>query len=135
MKRARTKALPRKKKAAPELEQLDIARDPKKTWEKPTLTEVETVGDTRVGPDACYKSFVSPESSTIVGAMWTAPGGDTRGAMRVVFKRAERQDAYDYDGIPGDLFDQFIAAESKGVFFATQIRPHYLGRRNDGERT
>lgn len=135
MKRARSKALPRKKKRYQEVEALDTTTELlKKPWETPTLTEVETVGDTRVGPDACYKSFVSPESSTIVGAMWTAPGGDTRGSMRVVFKRANSQDAYDYESIPSELFDQFSAAESKGVFFATQIRPHYLGRRH-GERT
>lgn len=70
--------------------------------------------------------FESPESSTIASAYFSKDNGH----MTVFFRRGPSRDneRYDYSGIPVDLWERFAAAESKGHFFSTQIRPLYAGK-------
>lgn len=73
-------------------------------------------------------SFDSPESSTIASAFYDAM---TR-VLSVQFKRAKgKLDRYDYADVPGELWAEFLSAESKGQFFAARIRPLYTGTRID----
>lgn len=71
-------------------------------------------------------SFESPESSTIAGAFYD------HGIMVVLFKRGPGRDndRYDYRDVPEVIWQEFVAAGSKGAFFTQQIRPHYQGRKH-----
>jgi hypothetical protein len=68
-------------------------------------------------------SFESPESSTIASACYD----NATAVLSVQFKRAKgKLDRYDYT-VPPELWAEFVAAESKGQFFAARIRPLYPG--------
>lgn len=69
-------------------------------------------------------SFESPESSTILSAMFDP---DAK-RMLIAFKRDTSLPAiYAYSNIPSDLWAQFAQAASKGQFFSTRIRPYFAG--------
>jgi hypothetical protein len=40
-----------------------------------------------------------------------------------------RASTYAYDGVPESLWTEFLRAESKGKFFASEIRPRFKGRK------
>lgn len=70
------------------------------------------------------ESFESPESSTIAAAEYNR---ETQ-TLSVMFKRkGNTQDRYDYPNVPEELWGRFVAAESKGQFFGSYIRPVYDG--------
>ena len=56
---------------------------------------------------------------------------DGQGLMRVTFTSGER---YDYEGVPRKLYDQFLAAPSKGQFFNDRIRGAFSFARVIGRR-
>lgn len=79
---------------------------------------------TQTPPPDIPSSFESPESSTIAQAIYD---GATE-IMRVYFKRAGKDnDCYEYRQVPAILWADFVAADSKGRFFAERIRPFYQG--------
>jgi hypothetical protein len=51
-----------------------------------------------------------------------------RDRLSVWFESGER---YDYFGVPRAVYDAFVAADSKGRFFAEQIRDQYRFERRD----
>lgn len=70
--------------------------------------------------------FDSPESSTILGARYD----EENKALTIRFKRSKNErtsSIYLYQGVTLDLWVEFCRAESKGHFFATQIRPNFKG--------
>ena len=46
-------------------------------------------------------------------------------ARRVLFVTFHDGDTYRYFDVPPEVYDEFLAAESKGGFFAAKIRGHY----------
>lgn len=66
-------------------------------------------------------SFLSPRSSTIVGARFN------NGILEVDFKRGDDHDTYIYNPFPAKLWASFEAASSKGTFMANFIRPRFKG--------
>lgn len=75
-------------------------------------------------PADCPLSFESPESSTIEGAHYDP----TTLTLTVNFKRQEKERTaavYIFPDVPPQEWDDFLAAPSKGSFFARRIRPIY----------
>jgi len=52
--------------------------------------------------------------------------GFDHGVLRVVFHSGS---TYDYDDVPEEVFQQFLAASSKGKYFAANVRGHYNARK------
>lgn len=48
--------------------------------------------------------------------------------LEVEFKHGA---VYQYRGVPPDVFDAFLAAQSKGTFFNRVVKDHYLYTRTD----
>lgn len=65
-------------------------------------------------------SFLSAESSLIVGASYDSDTSD----CRIEFMSGK---TYAY-ALPGELWDAFVLSTSKGQFFNRSIRPFYVGR-------
>ena len=53
---------------------------------------------------------------------------DARQRLSVWFESGER---YDYADVTRDVYEAFVTADSKGRFFAEQIRDRYHFRRRD----
>jgi hypothetical protein len=66
------------------------------------------------------------KSSNIADAGFDADSG----VLEVTFKSGKR---YRYTGVNAQLFDDFMAADSKGSFLAREIRPNYEGVPVDSE--
>jgi hypothetical protein len=64
---------------------------------------------------------VTPESSTIIDAAYS-PDTET-----LVVKFRHNDSIYAYGKFPQALWLEFVAAESKGKFFTTHIRPIFTG--------
>lgn len=71
-------------------------------------------------------AFVSPESSSIYGAQYD-PNTEM---LSVDFRRnpALPVERYTYSGFPLEKWREFLAAESKGTYFAKWIRPLFSGK-------
>jgi len=70
-------------------------------------------------------SFESPESSTISEGSYD-PDTNT---LKVCFKGPGVPKDYTYAGVPPELWIEFEMSASKGKFFASRIRPFYVGAR------
>lgn len=91
--------------------------------EAPKLVMAKAHETTRTVPT----SFESPESSTIAGASFER----TTGILTVEFKRGSRERTpkrYVYENFPSLKWLDFLEADSKGAFFAKEIRPFFVGR-------
>lgn len=74
-------------------------------------------------PEEIPYSFQSPESSTIVSAVYD-PDTET---LLVTFRHDDS--TYRYDKCPLILWRDFLESQSKGKFFAGAIRPMLAGKK------
>ena len=65
--------------------------------------------------------------NTMISSSIAAIGWDRKSStLYVNFKTGKK---YAYDSVSGETFESFLTAESKGLFFNTEIRDKYSMRR------
>ena len=67
---------------------------------------------------------------------WARYDKDT-GVLEIDFKdsKGKRSSTYAYDNYPLEEWDKFCVSESRGRFFAYEIRPRFQGRKVEREKS
>lgn len=56
---------------------------------------------------------------------WLDKAGYDPETQTLTIRMKYSSDVYDYQGVPEEVYQEFLAAESKGAYFATHIQEHY----------
>lgn len=67
---------------------------------------------------------VSAESQPLESS-WLETAGYDPETQTLTIRMKNSSDLYEYQGVPEEVYRQFLAAESKGAFFATRIQNAY----------
>ena len=74
---------------------------------------------------AAVAALVGAAELQPVDSSWLDQAGYDEATQTLTIRMKNSSDVYEYQGVPAEVYREFLEAESKGGFFATKIQGQY----------